>query len=314
MNVSTTPLPVLAGPTAIGKSGLAVAVARRAGARILSIDSMLVYRGLDIGTDKPAADLLREVPHDLVDIRSPGETFSAAEFLDEADAALARASARGERVLAVCGTPLYLRAYRDGLFEGPSADAVLRESLEAEGEASGWSRLHDRLKGADAAAASRIHPNDARRIVRALEVIERTGRPVSEQRTQWASGPARPVRMVVLTCPRDVLNRRIDERIDRMMGRGLLDEVRALAQGPLARGPRQAIGYKEMLLHLEGGCSLEDAVARIRRATRNLAKQQRTWLKRFGAEGTIDLGDLPSDSPKVVGEALRLLGWERSGC
>ncbi len=305
---------MLAGPTAVGKSSLAIAIARRVGARILSIDSMLVYRGLDIGTDKPPADVRREIPHDLVDIRDPSDTFSAAEFLREATAALAHATERGERVLAVCGTPLYLRAYRDGLFDGPGADPTFRESLKAEGKAIGWPRLHDRLRGCDAASAARIHPNDARRIVRALEVLERSGRPASEQRTQWEAGTVRPVRIVALSRPRESLSRRIQERIDQMMRRGLLAEVRALSLGSMALGPRQAIGYKELLLHLEGACSLVEAVERIRGATRNLAKQQRTWLKRLGAVGEIDLGDGPSDVPEKVEEALHRFGWGAPGC
>jgi len=290
------PILVITGPTASGKERLALAVGGRISGEIVSADSMKVYRGLAIGTAKPSAEARRAVPHHLLDVADPGETFSAARWLALAEAVIADIRARGRVPVVSGGTPFYLKALLEGLFEGPAADADLRRRLRAEAAEHGPEHLHARLGEVDPAAAGRLHPNDLRRIVRALEVFEKTGRPISDLQRQWGRrrGEWRPL-VVAIRRGRDDLTRRITQRARRMLEAGLVDEVRGLlASGRgLARGPRQALGYAEVLAHLAGDAAEADLLAAIVAHTRQFARRQMMWIKRF--EGVVWLDAAPGD-------------------
>jgi tRNA dimethylallyltransferase len=303
------PILVITGPTASGKERLALAVAGRLGGEILSADSMKVYREMDIGTAKPSPAERRAVPHHLLDVADPGETFSTARWLALAEAAIADVHARGREAIISGGTPLYLKALLEGLFKGPAADAAIRERLKAEADARGTAVLHARLAEVDPAAAARIHPNDLRRITRALEVWELAGRPISELQSQWGrrrpsldpealDGRWRPL-LVAIRRSRDDLTRRIEARVRRMIEEGLVEEVRCRAgrAGGLARGPRQALGYAEVLDHLEGRLAADELIPAIVAHTRQLARRQMTWIARFEGVRWLDVApDTPSDA------------------
>ncbi len=296
----TVPILVITGQTATGKERLAVAVAERLGGEILSADSMKVYRGMDIGTAKAPPDVRRKVPHHLVDVADPGETFSTARWVELADAAVADATARGRVAIVSGGTALYLKALLEGLFEGPAADEQVRARLSAEAEANGTGALHARLAEVDAEAAGRIHPNDLRRIIRALEVWELTGSPISALQTQWGHrrGRYRALLVAIRRSPED-LDRRIEARVRRMVEAGLEDEVRRLADRPggLALGPRQALGYAEVLDHLAGRITWDETLEAIRLHTRQFARAQMKWLRRFEGLVWLDAGpDAPADA------------------
>jgi tRNA dimethylallyltransferase len=284
--VTASPIPAwfLIGQTASGKSAAGFHLARRRGAEIVSMDSMKVYRGLDVGTAKPPPEFRRDVRYYLIDVVDPHEHFSTALYVEAAVRAAEEMAARGARPLFVGGSALYLKALTEGLFEGPPADPAFRARLRREAAEHGTQPLHDRLAEADPAAARRIHPNDLRRIERALEVYEKTGTPISEFQQQFGSADG-PFDATILGLRRDRadLHDRIDRRVDRMMAEGLLDEVRRLAAGPRPPGKEasQALGYRELFEHLEGRHSLEEAVELIKLHTRQFAKAQRTWFKRM---------------------------------
>ncbi len=305
-------LPVIVGCTAAGKSDLAEAIAARCDARLLAVDSMQVYRGMDIGTAKPTAEVRRELRYHGLDLADPSEAFSAAEFVAHARPLLADIDVEDGRVLLVAGTILYLKALTEGLFEGPPADEKIRTRLRAEAEAKGSAVLHARLATLDPKAAEKIHPNDLRRIERALEVIELTGRPISAMQTQF--GKVRQeykLTIIGVRRDRDDLAERISRRVDAMMSAGLLDEVRRLAADPRGLGEQAsaAVGYAELLAHLRGELSLEEAMERIRINTRHLAKHQRTWLRRFEPIHWLDAG-ADQSSADLLDAAMALLPWQ----
>lgn len=270
----------LTGPTAAGKTEGGIRLAKLIGAEIISLDSMALYRGLDIGTAKPTPAQRAAVRHHLLDILEPEDDSSVAGYLAAASEAARTIRAAGKRVLFVGGTPLYLKALLRGLFEGPAADWELRESLEAEAreQPPGW--LHQRLADVDPQAAARLHPNDTRRLVRALEVHAKTGQPISQfqQHFNW---PADEARVFVLEWPRGELYRRIGERVARMFDEGLVAEVeQLLASGrQLGRTARQALGYREVIEHLAGARSLEETIALVEMRTRQFARRQLTWFR-----------------------------------
>jgi tRNA dimethylallyltransferase len=273
---------VLTGPTASGKTALAIEIAQRMDAEIVSMDSMAVYRGMDIGTAKPTADERRRVFHHLIDVLDPWDAGSVAWWLQLAGECVREIESRGKRALIVGGTPMYLKALVYGLFEGPPADIGLRKRLSAEAETCGTAVLHARLCELDPPAAKRIHANDGRRIIRALEVWELTGKPISIHQQQWEQTPdLRADRVLCLDVPRQELYARIDSRVRNMIVDGLVDEVRRLRSLPrgLGKEARQAVGYKEILEHLDGAVSLDDAVVRIQTRTRQFAKRQLTWFR-----------------------------------
>jgi tRNA dimethylallyltransferase len=274
------PLLIILGATASGKSALAMAVARRTGAEILSADSMQVYRGMDVGTAKPTPAERREVRHHLLDLVGPDETFAVARFVELADRAIADARERGASLIVTGGTPLYYKALFEGLFEGPGADVAVRERLSTLTN----EELARRLAEADPAAGARIHPNDTKRLVRALEVYELTGRPISSFQTHWTEPAARhPAVWIGLDWEKEALNRRINSRVKQMLADGWVEETRALLQtfGRLSKTAGEATGYRQIIEHLEGRLSLDDAAEQIKIATRQLARRQMKWFRRF---------------------------------
>jgi tRNA dimethylallyltransferase len=243
---------------------------------------MAVYRGLDVGTAKPTAAQLAAVPHHLIDVVPPSEPYSVARWLAAAARAVDDCRVRGRRILFVGGTPLYLRALRDGLAPLPPADNELRERLTTEAATHGLAALHTRLAAVDPLAAARIHPNDAKRIIRALEVAETTSRPLSAAFAP-APHPVFESQFLVLDIPRGLLRDRIDRRVAQMFAAGLVEETAAALSAPGGIGPtaRQAAGYTEALDLLEGRIDLTTAIQRTQQRTRQLAKRQLTWLRSF---------------------------------
>ena len=292
----------LSGPTASGKTRVGLELARQLGAEIVSMDSMALYRGLDIGTAKPSLAERLEVPHHLVDCLSPDEEYSLANYLQAAHVAVHNITARGRQVLFVGGTPLYLKALLRGIFQGPPADWELRRRLTHEAEQQPPGYLHQRLSAIDPLAANRLHASDTRRIVRALEVYEKTGRPISDWQQQFATVPtAEKCRVFALAWPRAQLNARIDARVDAMFEAGLVSEVRALvAQGVvLGRTAQQALGYREVLEHLAGQRTLDETIALVKTRTRQFAKRQETWFRSLNECRRIDMLQTTSPSDAV---------------
>jgi tRNA dimethylallyltransferase len=286
---------LIMGVTASGKSSLAFELAKHLGGEIISVDSMKVYRRMDIGTAKPPLEKRRVLPYHLVDVAEPSEAFSVDRYLDLTDKALTEIAGRGKPAVAVGGTAMYIKALLYGLFEGPGTDAEVRARLMDEIERVGLAGLHRRLAEVDAEAASRIHPNDQKRIVRALEVFELTGRPISSFQQQWDAQAMPPEDWCVigLRRPKEVESSRINLRVKRMMEEGLRDEVAGLLaeEKPLSKQAAAAIGYAEMIEHLKGNMGLEDTVEQIKINTRRFAKAQRTWFKTFRGVNWIDIGE-----------------------
>jgi tRNA dimethylallyltransferase len=272
----------LTGSTASGKSAVGIELAQRIGAEIVSLDSIALYRGMDIGTAKPTPQEQREVPHHLIDVLDPHEEFSLAQYIAAAGQVAAEIADRGRQVLFVGGTPLYLKGLLRGVFQGPPADWELRRQLADDAARDGGVRLHERLAAIDPAAAARLHPNDTRRLIRAIEVFEKLGRPISELQRQFEiERPVEECRVFVLDWPRTELCDRIDRRVEQMFSAGLVEEVRRLLAGPhpLGRTARQAVGYREVIEHLQGRHDLGETVELVRLHTRQLAKRQCTWFR-----------------------------------
>jgi tRNA dimethylallyltransferase len=273
----------LTGPTACGKTEIALALAERLPVEIVSMDSAMVYRGLDIGTAKPSASVREQVPHHLVDIVEPNDAYSAGRFARDAAAAVRAIATRGRLPLLVGGTLLYLRALREGLANLPRADAALRAELDAQARELGWPALHARLQRVDPAAAARIAPTDRQRIQRALEVHALTGRPLSQLQGTVAEDDRLEIATVALV-PEDraALARRIERRFDAMVDLGFVAEVQNLrARGDLTKElpALRAVGYRQIWGHLEGAYDWQEARRRALVATRQLAKRQLTWLR-----------------------------------
>ncbi|MGE0582302.1 MAG: tRNA (adenosine(37)-N6)-dimethylallyltransferase MiaA [Steroidobacteraceae bacterium] len=278
------PVIVLTGPTGVGKSDWALELAETLPIEIVSCDSAQVFRGLDIGTAKPDAATRARVPHHLLDLRDPAESYSAGEFVADAGAALRAIHARGRLPVVVGGTMLYLRALLQGMAPLPAARADIRAGLDARAAREGWPALHAELAGHDPVAAARIHANDRQRIQRALEVYYATGSPISawQARTEGVAHQFEFHAWALVPADRAALHARIAQRFEAMMAAGLLDEVRGLYARtdltPLHPAIR-AVGYRQLWQHLAGDCDLETATARAIAATRQLAKRQLTWLK-----------------------------------
>ena len=273
---------LLCGPTASGKSDWALALAERWPVEIISVDSTQVYRGFDIGSAKPDKALRERVPHHLLDLRDPQETYSAGEFVADALAAIAAVRGRGALPVLVGGTMLYFNALVRGLARLPQADPKIRAAIDARAAMLGWPALHTELQGLDPEAAARIHPNDPQRIQRALEVFELSGRPISAwQRDTRPEHGLRWSRWALVPADRAALHARIAARYAQMLEAGLLAEVQRLLALPglEARSPSmRAVGYRQLAAHLAGQCSLDAAVEQAVAATRQLAKRQLTWI------------------------------------
>jgi tRNA dimethylallyltransferase len=282
------------GPTAAGKTDLAIELTKVLPCELISVDSALVYRGMDIGTAKPSKELLAEFPHRLIDIIDPVQSYSAAEFRADALAAMADITARGNIPLLVGGTMLYFKALQEGLADMPPADAGIRAQLEAEAAALGWQDLHDQLAEVDPVSAARIHPNDPQRLIRALEVYRVSGLSMTAHREQQtaqstdaaASGrhqlPYTVANLAIAPADRHVLHDRIAQRFVHMLEQGFVDEVLALrARGDLHAGlsSMRAVGYRQVWDHLDGKLTWDQMQERGVIATRQLAKRQFTWLR-----------------------------------
>lgn len=305
------------GPTAGGKSalarGLALSLRPVGGAEIVSADAFQVYRGMDVGTAKPTRAEQDELPHHMIDVAHPGARFTARDWLEGAEHAIAGIRSRGAVPIVVGGTHLYVKILLEGMFEGPAGDQAVRDEL------AGWETgaLRAELERIDPATAARLHPNDRRRTIRAIEVYRLTGTPLSRQQVQWDRGEnLRSDALVVgLDWPVGPINARINARVRAMMERGLLEETRGLwSAGVLTGQAREALGYKQLAEHLEGRRGLEDAVEAVKVETRRFAKNQRTWLKRIRAGVPaarlvwIDAGTMPEEGwPELV--RSRVEGW-----
>ncbi|MDE2305926.1 MAG: tRNA (adenosine(37)-N6)-dimethylallyltransferase MiaA [Gammaproteobacteria bacterium] len=296
---------LLMGPTGAGKTDLALKLAERLPVEIVSVDSALVYRGMDLGTAKPDAALRSRWVHHLIDIRDPTENFSAGEFVEEAAQVMRSIWARGLTPLLVGGTMLYFHALTAGIADLPAADARVRAQIDARAAELGWARLHAELAQVDPQAARRIHVNDPQRIQRALEVHRLTGRSISE--LQRLGTPVLPdtryLEFALAPTRREDLHDRLAERFRQMMRAGFLEEVRALrARGDLTREhpSMRAVGYRQLWQHLAGECSLERAVESGIAASRQLAKRQLTWLRRRPLARWVDPSTVPLE--QIVGD------------
>lgn len=299
----------LMGPTASGKTQLALELMERFPFDIISVDSALVYRGLDIGTAKPSKELLKRAPHRLIDIRDPSDAYSAAQFVEDALRAIEDILASSRIPLLVGGTMLYFKALQQGMADMPTSDPVIRARLNEEGQKEGWPSLHDRLKKIDPSSAKRIHPNDSQRISRALEIFEMTGKTLTEW-FQFHQTPLQDYSVINLAIApedRSVLHERIALRFHAMMKEGFLGEVEKLfKRGDLSLNTPaiRSVGYRQLWNYLEGNSSLEEAIEKSIIATRQLAKRQLTWLRSWP-----ELQWFDSESKELVNEVSAYLNY-----
>jgi len=282
------PLPVwiLTGPTACGKTDIAIKISESTGAEIISADSMLVYRGMDIGTEKPSREIRNKIPHHLIDIVEPWDEYNVGQYVKDFDATVHNIYQRGKPFLVVGGTALYLKAIVDGLFEGPPADWEYRDYLKSLARERGSDFLHKMLVAVDPKTAENLHCNDQKRIIRALEVFKKTGAGISSFQTQFGhKNPKYDCTLVAIEHDRDILYKRIESRVDKMFHRGLIDEVRTLLNNHLglSRQASQALGYKEVIDFLSGKQTLSAVTDLIKLGTRRFAKRQMTWFRSFSS-------------------------------
>ncbi len=288
---------LILGVTASGKGRLAFDLAQSLGAEIISIDSMKVYRRMDIGTAKPPQEVRQRVKYHLIDIVEPSDSFSVGVFRDAALGAIEQIKSRNIPVIAVGGTALYIKALLYGLFEGPGTNLQIRAELNSRAEAEGLAELYSELTKIDPVAAERINPNDSKRIIRALEVHQLTGKPISSLQKQWDKQETKhDWKIIGLRREKAEESKRINSRIKKMIADGLVDEVKALLdeEKPLSEQARCAIGYAEIIEYLNGHISLEEATELIKKNTRRLAKNQRTWFKTFK---NVHWLDIEADEP-----------------
>jgi tRNA dimethylallyltransferase len=297
----------LTGPTASGKTAVGIALARRLDAEILALDSATLYRGMNIGTAKPTLAERMGIPHHLIDVIDPWESASVSNYREWARAAIAQVEAKGQRVLFVGGTPLYLKVLLRGLFAGPAADTSLRSALEREADSRGDAALHARLSSLDPATAARLDPGDRRRVIRAIEVIELTGKPLSVLQREHGSPAPAFVKVFALELPRAMLRERINRRVLRFFEAGLVDEVRALNSGPkrLSDTAAQAIGYREVIAMLAGRASLDQTIERVQARTRQFGKRQSTWFRGLAEVRSVPV--LPDESVEAIAERVAAL-------
>ncbi|MHC4152922.1 MAG: tRNA (adenosine(37)-N6)-dimethylallyltransferase MiaA [Planctomycetota bacterium] len=275
---------IILGVTASDKGQLAFELAQNLDAEIISVDSMKIYRRMDIGTAKPPLEARDKIHYHLIDVVEPSEPFSVAKFLSLADESIEQIGDKGKPVIAVGGTALYLKTLLYGLFEGPGENEQIRNRLRKRAKDNGLEMLYEELTKIDPSAVQNISPNDAKRIIRALEVFELTGKPISSMQKQFDANTTRHNWAIIgLRRNKEIESMRINARVKKMMDEGLLDEVKSLLaeEKPLSKQARCAIGYAELIEYLQGLGTLEEAVENIKKNTRRLAKGQRTWFKRF---------------------------------
>jgi tRNA dimethylallyltransferase len=304
---SPLPLLILTGPSASGKGSVAFELATRSGLEVALMDSMKVYREIDVASAKPSADRRRRVRYHLLDLVTPDLEFSVGDYLPRLEKVLETASERGTGVMLAGGTALYLKGFLDGLLSGPPADWQLRQALREEARLQGLAALHERLRSLDPEAAARISPEDERRILRALEVHALTGRPISASWRWRTDAPRRVVRLFGLGWERSELYERADRRVLRMVGEGLFEEVEALRARcpPLGRSASQCIGFKELSAGMGQGLGRDEIVARIQQSTRRFIKRQMTWFRKMEIEWLPVSGEI--DPVWITDEILRKL-------
>ena len=299
----TSKLLCLLGPTAVGKTEIAIQLAQHLNAEIISVDSRQIYRQMNIGTAKPTSEEQQAARHHLIDCVDISQPFSVADYQALVDAAITDIQSRGKQVLLVGGAGLYFRAVVDGLFEGPGADHVLRAQLNQEAAEHGVNALHDRLRACDPESADRIHPNNKVRVIRALEVYELTGTPMSELQQQWHPEKQRyPFIAFCLTMPRALLYHRIEQRVDVMLANGLIAEVESLLAAGYSRDTiaLQSFGYKELIAYLDGECTYMEAISQLKQNTRRFAKRQLTWFRKDTRIEWIDRESTPDIVPYLI--------------
>jgi tRNA dimethylallyltransferase len=283
---------LILGVTASGKGRLAYDLAQSLGAEIISIDSMKVYRRMDIGTAKPPLEARRRIKYHLIDIVEPSDSFSVGAFRNAALHAIEQIKSRGKKIIAVGGTALYIKALLYGLFEGPGTDQQIRDELKKRAQEEGLAALHQELTRVDPLTAERINPNDSKRIIRALEVYRITGQPISSFQRQWDGNKTEHDWTIIgLRREKAEESKRINSRAKKIIEAGIVDEVKALLaeEKPLSKQARCAIGYAEIIEYLNGNIELQDAIELIKKNTRRLAKNQRTWFKTFQNVNWLDI-------------------------
>ncbi|MCD4831166.1 MAG: tRNA (adenosine(37)-N6)-dimethylallyltransferase MiaA [Anaerohalosphaeraceae bacterium] len=300
---------LILGVTASGKAKLAFDLAQKLDTDIISIDSMKVYRRMNIGTAKPTSQSQKIVNYHLIDIVEPSESFSVDKFLELTASSAKQISASGKPIIASGGTAMYIKALLFGLFDGPGTDEKVRQKLREDIASKGLPELHKKLTVIDPVAAERIHQNDEKRIVRAMEVFELTGKPISSFQQQFeAEKPLDDWKIIGLRREKKLQSQRINARVKRMMEDGLVEEVKSLLaeEKPLSRQAACAIGYAEIIDHLQGNCDLDTALEKIKINTRKMAKSQRTWFKTFRSVEWIDIAQ--DDNPEdILQKTLELL-------
>jgi len=275
---------VLTGPTACNKTEIGFTVAQKTRGEIISADSMLFYRGMDIGTAKPSLDMRELVPHHFIDIIDPWESYSVGRYVDDVESLIDTADSKDRKFLIVGGSPLYVKGLVDGIFNGPEADWDIRRDLEELADEKGNQYVHDILQKIDPDKAVELHPNNLRRIIRAIEVYRITGKPVSELQEEYKlTRKSYQFNILCIAREREDIYRRINERVEIMFDKGLVDEVQSLLDNPggLSKQAKQALGYKEIIQYLDGGLTLDDAKEMVKQSTRRFAKRQMTWFRRF---------------------------------
>lgn len=299
----------LTGATASGKTSVSLALAEILNAEIISLDSMSIYRGMDIGTAKPSAEVQSRVPHYMIDVRDPIEAFSVSDYRKMAHERIEEIRGRGKEVLFVGGTALYLKALLRGMFGGPPADWEFRKQIEEELKDVEDHLLYERLKDVDPVSGQRIHPNDRRRIIRALEVYKATGQPISHFQMEFAeSRPAEECRVFTLRHPRPILHERIETRVGQMFEDGFVDEVNSLVEkwDELGHTAGQAVGYREVVEHLRGERELDETMEKVLVRTRRFARHQETWFRGLSECRLIDLDD--GFEPNELAERIAEMG------
>ena len=301
------------GPTASGKTDVAIQLCQRFPFDVISVDSALVYRGMDIGTAKPDPDTLRHTPHRLIDIRNPDEGYSAGDFVRDARAEMDAIFAAGRVPLLVGGTMMYFRALTGGIADLPAADEQIRADIDADAADLGWPALHGRLRDIDAEAAERINPNDSQRIQRALEVYMASGKPLSQWQLQARDAAQNDVRFIKIAlqpATRELLHARIEERLNLMLNNGFIEEVKELYELPglTAKSPSmRSVGYRQIWQHLDGETTLDEAGTKALFATRQLAKRQITWLRSesdLNSFDPLEVGTIDAISAFLVGRLV----------
>jgi tRNA dimethylallyltransferase len=296
---------ILTGPTASDKTEVGFRVAQQIEGEIVSADSMLFYRGMDIGTAKPSSGMRERVPHHFIDIIDPWESYSVGKYVKDAEGLISDISGKGRKFLIVGGSPLYIKGIIDGIFNGPEADWNIRKELEEVAEEKGNLHVHEILQRIDPVKAGELHPNDLRRIIRSIEVYRKTGEQASALQEQYKKARRNyRFKIVCITREREDIYRRIGERVETMFDNGLVDEVQSLLDNPegLSRQAGQALGYKEVIKYLEGRLTLSDAKELIKLNTRRFSKRQMTWFRSF--QDVRWLAAEEREGPEIISEKV----------